>query len=109
MANFKLTKKSVNSKSIFEEINAFVTEVFEAGLDLRDEDDRWIFVREIENVLDQMIEDGKIIGYDVMFDYRNNKRADLVKGKYNIIIKYNQFNCLNITQLIYDLDEGDSK
>lgn len=109
MANIVVTKKSVNNKSIFEEIDTFIHEILESGLELHDEDDRWIFTQETENVLDMFVGTGKIINYDVMFDYRNNKRADMVKGKYNIIVKYKQFNCLNTTQLIYDIDNYTTK
>jgi len=104
-----LTKKSVNSKAICETIDTFIRELIDADVNFYDEEDRWIVVQETDIMMDELAESGKIIGWDVVFDARNNKRADMVKGHFNLIIKYVQYNCLNTSQLIYTFDMNDRK
>lgn len=100
------TFKSVNSKSVVNDINLFVEEALqEFGIQWDSEAQRTSFVEILEDFLyDTSEQEGKIVAFKVMCDRRNNKASENENGIYQLDIHFNQKNCLNTTQLIYTID-----
>ena len=103
-AEYKLEKRSVNNKYIFEEIHKFIEEGILSGEVLwESETHRISFVEIIENVLDELEFDEKIDQSNVMCDFRNNNVAEMERGNYVLEVSYRQRNCVNTTRLVYHI------
>lgn len=104
MANYKLTKKSVNSKRLFNEIHEFIEDgIVSGGIMWSGESHRESFVSIIEEFLEEFHQDGKISQCNVICDYRNNSPEEMDKGNYTLFVHFKQKNCLNTTKLIYNI------
>lgn len=103
-AEYKLEKRSVNNKYIFEEIHKFIEEGILSGEVLwESETHRISFVEIVENVLDELEFDEKIDQSNVMCDFRNNNVAEMERGNYVLEVSYRQRNCINTTRLVYHI------
>jgi len=105
----KTIKKSVNSKSLFKEIDDFIAEA------IRTCDVRWkssIHVNSfndlIEGFLQELYFDGKITQLVVMCDDRNNPPSQTRMDIYHFKVTYKQRNCLNTTQIEYVINSSDT-
>lgn len=97
MTTVTVKTRNVNSKKLFNSINTSVIEVidiFGLAYPMNGE----VMVDILEEYLEEHRENGQITQYSVMCDERNNK---LPSEEMNILIKYKQLNCLNITELEY--------
>jgi len=101
-----LTKKSVNSKILCDIIDDSARECIEETIHEWDSEYARDYAVNTFNrfVSMQFAASGKITHWDINCDRRNNKMKDMDQGKYQFIVKYNQKNCLNVTQLIYDIE-----
>lgn len=105
-AEYKLEKKSVNNKQIFNEIHKFIDEGIITGQVLWSNDiHRESFVEVISDCMEQVELEGFIDQWNVICDLRNNTVADMNKGIYVLEVIYRQKNCLNTTRLIYTIKD----
>ncbi len=105
-AEYKLEKKSVNSKLIFNEIHKFIDEGITTGGVLWGNDiHRQSFVDIVQDCLEEVMAQGFIDQPNVICDFRNNTIADMDKGIYIIEVQYRQKNCVNTTRLIYTIKD----
>ncbi len=104
--NWTLTEKAVNSKPLFNEIHDFIAEgLNDMGVVWNSDSHRDSFISIVEDWLEEKWQEGKIEQFKVICDFRNNKIADMESGKYIIDVYYKQRNCLNTTQLHYEVQE----
>lgn len=107
MSDFKVTykTKNVNSKRLFKEFRTLVEEVsneyiaHQASLI-----DRTYNYEELAAFLhmymDDLIDNNVITQYDVIADHRVNSEVDIHAGRINILVKFRQTNCLNVTEIL---------
>lgn len=106
--SWKLTKKSVNSKNLFEEIHDFVTTgMDDTGVNWASDVQRTAYIEMVDEYLAEVAAEGKIEQWDIRCNSRNNKLIDMSNGKFVVDVFYRQKNCLNTTQLRYEIDDGD--
>lgn len=105
-AEYTLEKKSVNNKTLFNEIHAFTEEGI-VGADIAWANDvhRESFVAVMEDMLWECASNELIDQYNVISDMRNNTIRDMDRGVYTVEISYRQKNCLNTTRLIYTIKD----
>lgn len=102
--NAILKTKNINSKLLFKEINDYVFEGINSNaVRWKDETHRKSFVEVIEEFLEELAENSKITQFKVMCDRRNNSMEDLEKGIVKLTIKFVQKNCLNISEIEYQI------
>lgn len=98
-----LKTKSVNNKRIFKEIDDLVIEVIKFDTFRMLDPERFdeiIFL--LEDVLFEFVRDEEKVDHiDVISDNRNNSSEDKAAKRVNILVKYRQKNCFNITELHY--------
>jgi hypothetical protein len=105
-AEYKLEKKSVNNKAIFNEVNTFIDEgILTGGVLWGNDIHRESFVEIVGDFLDQLMDDSRIDQWNVICDLRNNSIASMDKGVYVMEVQYRQKNCLNTTRLIYTISD----
>lgn len=105
---WKITKRAVNSKPLFEEIHDFVgAGMSETGLSWTSDALRHSYLDLVDELLSEVADEGKIEQWDVRCDARNNKASDMANGKFILDVFYKQRNCLNTTQLHYEVDTSD--
>ncbi len=103
---FKVEKKSVNSRTLCEDVQHQIEELMtHAGVVWSSDTHRDSFVETIDDVLGKYQEDGKIEQWSVMCDLRNNTIADMDKGIYVFEAGFKQKNCLNTTRLVYTIKD----
>ncbi len=104
--NFKLEKRSVNSKPLFNEIHAFIEEGINSNSVVWSNDiHRLSFVEVLNDYLEQFHEQGQIDQWNAFCDLRNNTVSAMDKGEYVIEVTYRQTTCLNTTRLIYRVQD----
>lgn len=102
---WSLKTSNVNSKSLLNEITFFLEECIDhMGFDWAQEYHRQSFVDIISDDLDEVAQKNLITQWNVVFDRRNNKVADMNNGKYVVDVYYKQRNCYNTTQLTYTIN-----
>ena len=100
MAQVQVVTKSINSKSLYEEIYGFLKEgIDEFGVIWDSEAHRESYVEVVNDFLTDIAESGKIEQFKVVGDKRNNKYTDMDKGIYHVDVMYRQRNCLNTSQI----------
>lgn len=105
-AEYKLVKKAVNNKALFNSIHQFVDEGIIAGGILWSNDiHRQSFIDVIGDFLDDLMFNGIIDQWNVISDLRNNTIRTMDAGTYVIDITYRQKNCLNTTRLTYTVQD----
>ena len=99
---FKLDKKSVNSKILFTEIAKFIEEgLNQMGSIFGNESGRIQFIVVLNDFFHTLQVNGVVTHWNIMCDLRNNKVADMEDGQYRLSASYKQRNCLNTTELQY--------
>ena len=100
-----LRTKCVNNDRICREVDVIGMEVIEHYLSTLQNVDAQLETAEIlEDYLAEYVESERsILGVEVICDARNNSRKDCEDGKVHLTIKYRQQNCLNITELAYEI------
>jgi hypothetical protein len=105
-AEYKLVKKSVNNKHLFNEIHHFVEDGIITGQVIWKNDlHRQSFVEVVSDLMEQTEMEGFVDQWNVISDLRNNSVADMDRGIYVLEIQYRQKNCLNTTRLIYTIKD----
>lgn len=105
-ATYVLEKKSVNSKSLFDEIHKYVDSGISDTLIMWSSDShREMFSDLIDEYLENLEYDGKIDQPNVILDLRNNPIMNMDRGIYVLEIQYRQRNCENTTRLIYTITD----
>ncbi len=105
-AEFKVEKRSVNNKSLCEEVQKNVEELMtNAGVLWGSDIHREGFVETIGDYMEQLQDADKIEQWDSRCDLRNNTIAQMDKGIYVFEVSYRQKNCLNTTRLIYTIKD----
>ena len=103
---FKLIKKSVNSKDLFNNISEFVEDgIITGGILWGNEIHRSSFVDVIGDLLEEEMNENKIDQWNVICDLRNNTISEMNKGIYVLEVLYRQKHCLNTTRLIYTIKD----
>lgn len=105
-AEFKLEKRSVNSKILCEEIQRNVEELItSAGVIWGSDAHRDGFIETCVEGMYMLEEQGKLEQGNAICDLRNNPIENMDKGIYTLEISYKQKNCLNTTRLIYTIKD----
>lgn len=106
-AEFKVEKRSVNNKSLCEELQKDIESLItDAGVLWSSDVHRDGFVETIQDYLEMFAsESGKIDQWDAKCDMRNNTVAQMDNGIYIFEFNYRQTNCLNTTRLIYTVKD----
>lgn len=105
-AEFKVEKRSVNSKTLCDEITKDLELLItSAGVLWSSDVHRDGFVETVNDYLQQFAAADKIDQWDAKCDLRNNTIAQMDKGIYIFEINYRQKNCLNTTRLIYTVKD----
>ena len=105
-AEFKVEKRSVNSKVLCEEIQMNVEQLItSAGVIWGSDAHRDGFIETCNDGLGMLEEQGKIEQGNAVCDLRNNSIQNMDKGIYIVEISYKQKNCLNTTRLIYTIKD----
>ncbi len=105
-AEFKVEKRSVNSKSLCEFIQKDVEELItNAGIVWSSDIHRAGFTETVGDYMEILLEEGRIDQWDCRCDLRNNTIEQMDKGMYTFEVNYRQVNCLNTTRLIYTIKD----
>ena len=105
--NYTLTTRAVNSKHLLSGIRLFEKIFTEYQIIWSNEGMRQSVVDMIDGMMEDIATAGKISQWNVICDYRNNKVSEMAVGRYYITITYRQTNCLNTTELKYQIVEDD--
>lgn len=105
-AEFKVEKRSVNSKTLCDEIQKDVEELItSAGVIWSSDVHRDGFVETIDDYLEMLASENKIDQWSSKCDLRNNTVVMMDKGIYTFEISFRQTNCVNTTRLIYTIKD----
>lgn len=103
---YKLEKKAVNSKPLFNMIHEFIDDSILTNQVMWGNDiHRLSFVEVVDDYLLNFQERNEIDQFNVICDLRNNSIASMDKGVYVFEVAYRQVNCLNTTRLIYTVKD----
>ncbi len=106
MLNLSVTTKSINSKSLFQEIDKVVRDgMFSVDLSWQDEENREIFVSFLNSVMHEYYENGVIEQWKILCNNLNNNVEDMLQGKVDVDIYFKQRNCLNTSRITYSILE----
>ena len=96
---------SVNSKVLNTTVREYIEEGLEhANVVWSNQTHRDSFVAVIEDMMQMLAEDDKVIQWNIMCDGRNNKTKDMNAGRFYLDVHYKQRNCINFTRLTYQID-----
>lgn len=105
-AEFKVERRSVNSKSlcdtITKEIESLITG---AGIIWGSDTHREGFVDTVQDYMYQMEETDVLTQGNVMCDMRNNTIEQMERGVYVLEVSFKQKHCLNTTRIIYTIKD----
>ncbi len=106
-AEFKVEKRSVNNKTLCEQLQKEVESlIVDAGVLWSSDVHREGFVETIQDYLENFADETqKIDQWDAKCDMRNNTVEQIDKGIYTFEFNYRQTNCLNTTRLIYTVKD----
>ena len=103
---YKLEKRSVNSKPLFNSIHSFIHEGITSNQVIWSNDiHRLSFIEVLNDYLEEFANQGLIDQFNAFCDFRNNTVAAMDKGLFVFEISYRQTNCLNTTRLIYTVQD----
>lgn len=112
MAEFRVTHKTrnVNSKAVLKQFTDVFKEIagqfiVQHRVGVRYTFDYSNLVEFLEVYCQDQAEQKVITTYDVVGDTRNNHHTDMDNGKMLITVKFQQFNCLNTTQIDFLLEK----
>ncbi|MDE1829267.1 MAG: hypothetical protein KGI25_02980 [Thaumarchaeota archaeon] len=105
-AEFKVEKRSVNSRSLCEQIQKDVEGfIGNAGVLWSSDVHREGFLDTIGEYLENLLIAGTIEQWNCLCDLRNNTIHQMDQGVYIFEINYRQKHCLNTTRLIYTVKD----
>lgn len=100
MASVKVVFKSINSKTLCNDVLEYLMEgVNDFGIVWDSEPHRESYIHVVNDFLTDLAEEGKIGQFKVIGDKRNNKYTDMERGIYHVDVAYQQRNCLNTSQI----------
>lgn len=112
MAEFRVTHKAyhVNSKRLLNRIVAQVCEVsqefvFQRSSSLSKTYDFSQLIEYLDLFMHELCDDKQIVVFEVVGDHRNNNHNDVYKGKICVELSYQQFNCLNMTKIVFFVEK----
>lgn len=98
--------RSVNSKSLFNDINDFIKDgITDIGVRWGSDIHRNTFIEVIEDWLKEFFDKGRITQFNVICDDRNNNQQDFDSGLFRLTVTYKQKHCLNTTVIDYTVRE----
>lgn len=110
VADFRITHSAlnVNTKSLLTYIVRSVEEasgefVFQRSSSLAKSYDFTQLVEYIDLMLADLVDDKKIVVYEVIGDFRNNRSDAMRAGRMMIEVYFQQFNCLNTTKITFNV------
>ncbi len=113
VADFRITytATNVNTKSLLTYIVKSVEEassefVFQRSSTLAKTYDFSQLVEYIDLMLADLVDDKKIVTYEVIGDLRNNHHDAMRAGKMCIEVNFRQFNCLNTTKIVFHVQKN---
>lgn len=105
-AEFKVERRSVNSKSLCDTITKEVENLITgAGVMWGSDTHRAGFVDTVQDYLFQLEETDVIMQGNAICDMRNNTVEQMDKGVYTFEVAYRQKHCLNTTRVIYTIKD----
>lgn len=114
MAEFQVAYKAhnVNSKRLLQRLVSTVEEtsqefIFQRTSTLTKAYDFSQLVAYLEVYFEEMQEDKVVNRFDVVGDFRNNTIEDMRNGNIQIDVKFQQFNCINVTNILFLLTKVD--
>lgn len=101
--NIVSTVHNVNGDMLANKIKLHIEEGLDVMLRLTfgADEEREDLADNIEYFLMELFLNEEITQGKVIFDKRNNRRADTEKGKYTLEVIYKEWNCLNFTTIKY--------
>lgn len=104
-SKYKVDYKNINSKLLRDEIINAIDGNFKTRLIVGWErkEFRDGFVEIIANILVKFQDDGRLDYFKVVCDTRNNTYDKMEAGQYKLDVYYKQSNCLNVSELNYDI------
>lgn len=110
MAQFDVTydSRSVNTKRLADRVVLQVKDTAPEFIRLRTTVmsvayDFSQFTEYLELFMEQLIDEKEIVCFDIVGDLRNNTLEEMGNGRMRLLIEYQQYNCLNITRLNFDI------
>lgn len=102
--NVVVRTRNINSKILFNQVNDSILEAINTS-DIRWKDDihRASLIDVLEEFLETLADDSKITQFVAMCDIRNNTLEELERGTVKLTIKYKQKDCLNTTEITYQI------
>jgi hypothetical protein len=108
MVEFNVAYKAhnVNSKRLLQQIVGTVEEssrefIIQRSLAYTRTYDYEQLVDYLDAYFDELCEDKVVNKYDIIGDFRNNQNDQVRQGVINVDVKFQQFNCLNITRVLF--------
>ena len=112
MFKFALTYKAhnVNSKKLLQHIVSNVGEMSEEFIvqhhsKILNTYDFSMLVEYLDLFIAQMVDDKQIVSFDVVGDFRNNDVDDVRSGRIHIDLEFQQYNCLNTTKILFEINK----
>lgn len=112
VADFKVsyTATNANTKSLLSYIVKSVDEaskefVFQRSSSLAKTYDFSQLVEYIDLMMNDLVEDKRIVVHEVIGDHRNNRHDTMRMGKICIEVSFQQFNCLNMTKVVFVVEK----
>lgn len=111
MAIFDVSLKSkhINSKALGQSVESMMDDVAQEYVSVRDSRaygkayDYTQVVTLMDMFMESLRDQKQVNYYYVIGDHRNNLDSDMSQGKFNIVIRFQQYNCLNITEMSFTL------
>lgn len=101
-------KRNVNNERIFAEVDNYVMEVVRMDItELTNENQRKQSAEVIEDILFEFLQTEEKVAensVNVICDYRNNDKESFDSGLVTISVRYQQYHCLNTTEVVYTID-----
>lgn len=102
----RIVPKAVNSRRLYNSINELVEEaIVTSRVSWTNDEERDLFSEFLNSLFYEIYESGFIEQWKVKCGKTNNKMEDILEGRVNIDIYYKQRNCLNITNIRYEIEE----
>lgn len=105
--NIISTVRNVNGDMLANKIKLHIEECLDVMLRLTFgvEEEREDVADNIEYFLMELYLNNEITQGKVVFDKRNNSRANTEKGKFTLEVTYKEWNCLNFTTIKYNISK----
>ncbi len=100
-----LRTKSVNNDRISREVDAIVMDIIKSDVSMLENVHQQVEMAEIleDFLTEYAATEPSLQTFEVICDSRNNTKQDYEDGKVHLSVRYQQLNCLNVTELAYQL------